>query len=245
MVITTVPLSLTPPVGRTHYETAGTLRTLCAPTGRIVLDQSANCSMTFEKVLCDISSCDSYVVADVHIRGCETVGHPPLGLCTPLPEAHFLRPSPLDCRPQPQTSHQSRLVWLPMAMEESMVLVPGAEGRGVDSSPTVTLSAGETVYLLAPEDLEPRVLHTIYGLPIICLDASVTHAALGVKNCGWDMNDGGKGEGVLPAHRLLCDITVCPPHGRSLRAGRRLEDCERLRRGIGLLMGDEDGSQPV
>ncbi|XP_042187283.1 uncharacterized protein LOC112262570 isoform X4 [Oncorhynchus tshawytscha] len=187
---------------------------------------------------------------EVHIRGCETVGHPPLGLCTPLPEAHFLRPSPLDCRPQPQTSHQSRLVWLPMAMwlwsqEESMVLVPGAEGRGVDSSPTVTLSAGETVYLLAPEDLEPRVLHTIYGLPIICLDASVTHAALGVKNCGWDMNDGGKGEGVLPAHRLLCDITVCPPHGRSLRAGRRLEDCERLRRGIGLLMGDEDGSQPV
>lgn len=53
-----------------------------------------------------------------------------------------------------------------------------------------------------------------------------------------------QGEGVWPAHRLLCDITLCPPHGRDLRAGRLLEDCERRRRGIGLRLGDGDGSQP-
>ncbi|KAL0979052.1 hypothetical protein UPYG_G00179860 [Umbra pygmaea] len=74
---------------------------------------------------------------------------------------------------------------------ETMVLVPESGGRRGDSGPLVALSAGETVYLLAPEDAEPRVLHNVYGHPVTCLDASASHAALGVKSCGWAMNDGG------------------------------------------------------
>uniref|UniRef100_A0A3P8ZHW6 F-box/WD repeat-containing protein 8 n=1 Tax=Esox lucius TaxID=8010 RepID=A0A3P8ZHW6_ESOLU len=74
---------------------------------------------------------------------------------------------------------------------QSMVLVPGSGGRRGDSGPLVALSAGETVYLLAPEYQEPRVLHTVYGHPVTCLDASASRAALGVKSSGWAMNDGG------------------------------------------------------
>ncbi|KAJ7993687.1 hypothetical protein DPEC_G00257260 [Dallia pectoralis] len=74
---------------------------------------------------------------------------------------------------------------------ESMVLVPTAGGRRGDGCPLVALSAGETVYLLTPNDQEARVLHTVYGHPVTCLDASASRAALGVKSCGWAMNGGG------------------------------------------------------
>uniref|UniRef100_A0A6Q2ZII2 F-box/WD repeat-containing protein 8 n=1 Tax=Esox lucius TaxID=8010 RepID=A0A6Q2ZII2_ESOLU len=70
-------------------------------------------------------------------------------------------------------------------------LTHGSGGRRGDSGPLVALSAGETVYLLAPEYQEPRVLHTVYGHPVTCLDASASRAALGVKSSGWAMNDGG------------------------------------------------------
>ncbi|XP_035642158.1 F-box/WD repeat-containing protein 8 isoform X1 [Oncorhynchus keta] len=214
------------------------------------------------KVLCDVSSCDSYVVAGYtsgDVRLWDTLHWDSA--------ASFLKPSPLtaDVTPRPHVSHirvnntvavaayddgcvdvwstetgqepvhhfqiPGRVHALALSLEsptlataagldvrldqpdergywrtlcqatlpkprlwsqvESMVVVPWAGGRGGDSVPLVALSAGETVFLLAPEDLEPRVLHTVYGHPITCLDASASHAALGVKSCGWAMNDGG------------------------------------------------------
>lgn len=75
-----------------------------------------------------------------------------------------------------------------------MLVVPGKR-----ESPLVSASAGESVYLLDPREREedrdeedgPRVLHSVYGHPITCLDVSACQAAVGVKSCGWGMNDGG------------------------------------------------------
>ncbi|KAJ8415325.1 hypothetical protein AAFF_G00423050 [Aldrovandia affinis] len=68
---------------------------------------------------------------------------------------------------------------------ESLLLVPGKRG-----APLAAASAGETVYLLRPSQ-DPGVLHSVYGHPVTCLDVGPSQAALGVKSCGWAMNDGG------------------------------------------------------
>ncbi|XP_073322471.1 F-box/WD repeat-containing protein 8 [Pagrus major] len=70
---------------------------------------------------------------------------------------------------------------------ESLVLVPG---RG-QQHPLAALTAGETVYLLDPREEEPRTLHSVYGHPVTCLDASDSHVAFGVKRTDWLMHDGG------------------------------------------------------
>ncbi|XP_056144265.1 F-box/WD repeat-containing protein 8 [Lampris incognitus] len=70
---------------------------------------------------------------------------------------------------------------------ERMVLVPG---RG-QQCPLAVLSADESVYLLDPRQEEPGVLHSVYGHPVTCLNASELYAALGVKSSGWAMHDGG------------------------------------------------------
>lgn len=54
-----------------------------------------------------------------------------------------------------------------------------------------------------------------------------------------------QGASVRPAFRLLGGIAVCPSHGRDHGAGRRLEDRERRRRGIGLRVGNEDGGETL
>lgn len=51
--------------------------------------------------------------------------------------------------------------------------------------------AGESVYLLEFKEEEPNVLHSVYGHPVTCVDVTASKAALGVKSCGWGMNDGG------------------------------------------------------
>lgn len=66
-----------------------------------------------------------------------------------------------------------------------LCLVPGQR-----SSPLAVASASESVYLLEPEQ-DQRVLHSVYGQPVTCLDVSEAQVALGVKRCGWAMNDGG------------------------------------------------------
>ncbi|KAJ8286027.1 hypothetical protein GJAV_G00033680 [Gymnothorax javanicus] len=76
------------------------------------------------------------------------------------------------------------LVELPKPVE-SLLLVP--EKR---DAPLALASAGDAVYLLAPER-DPRVLHSVYGHPVTCLDAGPCRAALGVKSSGWAMHDGG------------------------------------------------------
>uniref|UniRef100_A0A3P9NDZ0 F-box and WD repeat domain containing 8 n=1 Tax=Poecilia reticulata TaxID=8081 RepID=A0A3P9NDZ0_POERE len=70
---------------------------------------------------------------------------------------------------------------------ESLTFVPNR----ADQSPLVVLAAGEDVYLLNPQEEQPRTLHSVYGHPVTCLDASNTLTAFGVKRTGWAMHDGG------------------------------------------------------
>ncbi|KAL3975431.1 hypothetical protein ACER0C_021317 [Sarotherodon galilaeus] len=70
---------------------------------------------------------------------------------------------------------------------ESMTLVPGRDQQ----SPLAALAAGESMYLLDPREEEPLMLHSVYGHPVTCLDASESHVAFGVKRTGWAMHDGG------------------------------------------------------
>ncbi|XP_034155220.2 F-box/WD repeat-containing protein 8 isoform X2 [Pangasianodon hypophthalmus] len=77
---------------------------------------------------------------------------------------------------------------------DGVMVVPGKR-----ESPLVSAWAGESVYLLDPSEREEesdeeegaRVLHSVYGHPVTCLDVSACRAAVGVKSCGWGMNDGG------------------------------------------------------
>ncbi|CAK6959780.1 F-box/WD repeat-containing protein 8 [Scomber scombrus] len=77
-------------------------------------------------------------------------------------------------------------VQLPKTVE-SLVLVPGRNQQG----PLAALAAGEAVYLLDPLEEEPKSLHSVYGHPVTCLDASDSNVAFGVKRTGWAMHDGG------------------------------------------------------
>lgn len=70
---------------------------------------------------------------------------------------------------------------------ESVTLVSGR----AQQSPLAALAAGEAVYLLDPRGEEPELLHSVYGHPVTCLDASDSHVAFGVKRAGWSMHDGG------------------------------------------------------
>ncbi|XP_044051438.1 F-box/WD repeat-containing protein 8 isoform X2 [Siniperca chuatsi] len=105
---------------------------------------------------------------------------------------------------------------------ESLVLVPGRGQQG----PLAALAAGEAVYLLDPREEEPQTLHSVYGHPVTCLDASDSHVALGVKRTGWGMHDGGNkihiysletGKPVVCVGSSLGDFTCInlrdgPPH---------------------------------
>ncbi|XP_037338647.2 F-box/WD repeat-containing protein 8 isoform X2 [Pungitius pungitius] len=71
---------------------------------------------------------------------------------------------------------------------ESLVLVPGRGQVG----PLAALSAGDAVHLLDPRwGGGPRTLHSVYGHPVTCLDASASQVAFGVKRAGWAAHDGG------------------------------------------------------
>ncbi|XP_054629589.1 F-box/WD repeat-containing protein 8 [Dunckerocampus dactyliophorus] len=84
------------------------------------------------------------------------------------------------------------LTLLPKTVE-SLMLVPSRGQR----CKLAAVAAAECVYLLdlqekvEDEDEEPRVLHSVYGHPVTCLDASDSHVAFGVKSTGWAMHDGG------------------------------------------------------
>ncbi|XP_041856579.1 F-box/WD repeat-containing protein 8 isoform X2 [Melanotaenia boesemani] len=70
---------------------------------------------------------------------------------------------------------------------ESLILVPGM----ADQCPLAALAAGDAVYLLNPREEEPQTLHSVYGHPVTCLDASDSLVGFGVKRTGWAMHDGG------------------------------------------------------
>lgn len=100
------------------------------------------------------------------------------------------------------TIHVNCFMSVPIIMSvrqvESLVLVPGR----AQQCPLAALTAGETVYLLDPREEEPRTLHSVYGHPVSCLDASDSHVAFGVKRTGWAIHDGGNKVGSS-AHVLL------------------------------------------
>ncbi|XP_072921570.1 F-box/WD repeat-containing protein 8 [Hemitrygon akajei] len=68
-------------------------------------------------------------------------------------------------------------------------LVPDA--LSTDGNETLLAAAEDTVYLLRP-DTEPKVLHSIYGNTVTCLDVSTNWVACGVRNFGWIMSEGNK-----------------------------------------------------
>lgn len=70
---------------------------------------------------------------------------------------------------------------------ESLMVIPGKEQH----RPMAAVAAGDSVYLLDSAREEPCTLHSVYGHPVTCLDASQTQVAFGVKRTGWAMHDGG------------------------------------------------------
>ncbi|XP_059683705.1 F-box/WD repeat-containing protein 8 [Gavia stellata] len=62
-------------------------------------------------------------------------------------------------------------------------LVPDVTGR-----PVTVAAAEDIVYLLKAED-PGKVLHSVYGQPVTCLDVSAHEAAFGVKTFGWLLNE--------------------------------------------------------
>uniref|UniRef100_A0A8C5TSG1 F-box/WD repeat-containing protein 8 n=1 Tax=Malurus cyaneus samueli TaxID=2593467 RepID=A0A8C5TSG1_9PASS len=62
-------------------------------------------------------------------------------------------------------------------------LVPDVTG-----SPVAVAAAEDIVYLLKAED-PGKVLHSVYGQPVTCLDVSAREAAFGVKTFGWLLNE--------------------------------------------------------
>uniref|UniRef100_A0A8C6LMH3 F-box and WD repeat domain containing 8 n=1 Tax=Nothobranchius furzeri TaxID=105023 RepID=A0A8C6LMH3_NOTFU len=83
---------------------------------------------------------------------------------------------------------------------ESLVLVPDRPKQ----SPLMVLAAGEDVHLLNPREEQPQTLHSVYGHPVTCLDASNLLAAFGVKRAGWAMHDGGNKVRLL----ILINVNV-------------------------------------
>uniref|UniRef100_A0A672IGZ3 F-box/WD repeat-containing protein 8 n=1 Tax=Salarias fasciatus TaxID=181472 RepID=A0A672IGZ3_SALFA len=98
-------------------------------------------------------------------------------------------------------------------------------GRG-QQCPLAALAAGETVYMLDPREEKPWTLHSVYGHPVTCLDASDSHVAFGVKRTGWAMHDGGNKihvysletskpaacVGNSPGDFTCIDLRNSPPH---------------------------------
>lgn len=87
---------------------------------------------------------------------------------------------------------------------ESFVVVPGKEQHWSMAA----VAAGDSVYLLDSRADEPRTLHSVYGHPVTCLDASQTQVAFGVKRTGWAMHDGGNKIHVYSLETGKADVCV-------------------------------------
>ncbi|KAK7933838.1 hypothetical protein WMY93_004734 [Mugilogobius chulae] len=59
------------------------------------------------------------------------------------------------------------------------------------AGPMAAVAAGDSVYFIDSRTEEPHTLHSVYGHPVTCLDASQTQVAFGVKRTGWAMHDAG------------------------------------------------------
>ncbi|XP_061134889.1 F-box/WD repeat-containing protein 8 [Syngnathus typhle] len=76
-----------------------------------------------------------------------------------------------------------RLSLLPKPVH-SLVLVPSGGGRRRCRRALTAAAAGDSVYLLDEEEEEASTLHSVYGHPVTCLEASERHLAFGVKRVG-------------------------------------------------------------
>ncbi|KAL8180439.1 UNVERIFIED_CONTAM: hypothetical protein K2H54_022994 [Gekko kuhli] len=81
----------------------------------------------------------------------------------------------------------------------SLCLVPKVTG-----CPIAVANADEAVYLLKAGE-PTKILHSVYGQPITCLDVSANEVAFGVKGFTWLINETNKGSLELPEH--MCDLT--------------------------------------
>ncbi|KAG9262005.1 F-box/WD repeat-containing protein 8 [Astyanax mexicanus] len=94
---------------------------------------------------------------------------------------------------------------------DGVLVVPGKRAL-----PLVSAWAGENVYLLdsgqteeeQEQDEGSRLLHSVYGQPVTCLDVTACRAALGVKSCGWGMNDGGNKIRVYSLETRQSEVNV-------------------------------------
>lgn len=84
------------------------------------------------------------------------------------------------------------LTWLGSQQVDSLVLVPGR----AQQHPLAALTAGDAVFLLDHQGLS-RTLHSVYGHPVTCLDASQVLLAFGVKRSGWMEHDSGNRVGHM------------------------------------------------
>ncbi|XP_076846070.1 F-box/WD repeat-containing protein 8 [Brachyhypopomus gauderio] len=93
---------------------------------------------------------------------------------------------------------------------DGVLVVPGKR-----ELPLVLAWAGDSAYLLdsrwrgeeeEEEDEGARLLHSVYGHPVTCLDVSTCRAALGVKSCGWGMYDGGNKIQVYSLETRQCEL---------------------------------------
>lgn len=53
----------------------------------------------------------------------------------------------------------------------------------------MTIAAAEDIVYLLKAQVPGKVLHSVYGQPVTCLDVSAHEAAFGVKNFGWLLNE--------------------------------------------------------
>ncbi|XP_061866065.1 F-box/WD repeat-containing protein 8 isoform X2 [Colius striatus] len=53
----------------------------------------------------------------------------------------------------------------------------------------VTVAAAEDVVYLLKAEAPGKILHSVYGQPVTCLDVSAHEAAFGVRNFGWLLNE--------------------------------------------------------
>lgn len=67
-----------------------------------------------------------------------------------------------------------------------LVFIPGRDQQ----RPLSALMAGDAVFLLDHQGAL-QTLHSVYGHPVTCLDASHALLAFGVKRSGWTEHDGG------------------------------------------------------
>lgn len=97
------------------------------------------------------------------------------------------------------------LIQLPKPVD-GVLVVPGRRDFHL-----VTAWAGESVYLLDSrwkKEEEPNVFHSVYGHPVTCVDVTASRAALGVKSCGWGMNDGGNKIQLYSLETSQSELTV-------------------------------------